>query len=709
MSSVQELDFLNEISNFIFTSKYARYDEKKKRRETWEEAVARVEQMHLKKYSFLDEKDKAEIKWAFDLVREKRCVPSLRSMQFGGKAVEAHHARMYNCGTTHISSLRSFSESFYLLLCGTGVGFGITDKYLNRLEDLVDSNDKTGTIITYVIEDTIEGWSDSIHALLMCYFKNTPYTGRKICFDYSRIRKKGAPLKTGGGKAPGYKGLKNAHIKIKSLLDHIIEAKFQKRLKTIDAYDILMHCADAVLSGGVRRSATSVVFSIDDEDMANAKTDILVDRVFSFDFDGEKKAGGFVTKYFSGKVQLEGIKYEVTISEYELDKLKKDKLIGWFHLFPHRARSNNSVLLMRDGTSKEQFQKIVERTKQFGEPGFVWSDDENQLFNPCFEIGMIPITKSGRFGNQFCNLTTINGRLANTKAKFLECVKATAIIGTLQAGYCDFKYLSNATKEITEEEALLGCSITGMMDNPDILLNAAIQQEGANLAVNVNEEWARKIRINPAARITAIKPEGTSSLLLGTGSGIHPHHARKYFRRVQCNKLDNVYKHFKKHNPSLCDHSVWSANNTDDVVTFPIKVNEKSLVKSDLTAIKHLEIIKSTQLNWVLPGTTKYNKKNISHNVSCTVIVGDDEWPEVIDYLYTNRAFFSAVSFIPKTGDKLYAQAPMEAVSTENDEVIWNNIISNFKHVNYQELKEEDDETSLRQEIACAGGKCEIF
>jgi len=255
---------LEEISKFIFTSKYARYSEKNKRRETWEEAVSRVEEMHLSRYDFLPDEDKAKINEAFDLVREKKIVPSMRSMQFGGEAVFAHNARIFNCSCRHMDSIRSFSECFYLLLCGCGVDFGITKKYLNRLPDLVGAENKTGIVVTYAVEDSIEGWADSVEVLLDSFFKQTPFTGRKVVFDYSKIRRKGAKLKTGGGKAPGYSGLKAAHAKIKNLLDELIENKTQTRMAPINAYDILMHCADAVLSGGIRRAATSVVFDSDE-------------------------------------------------------------------------------------------------------------------------------------------------------------------------------------------------------------------------------------------------------------------------------------------------------------------------------------------------------------------------------------------------------------------------------------------------------------
>lgn len=603
-----------------------------------------------------------------------------------------------NCCVRHIDSLRSFSELFFLLLCGCGVGIGLSKKYLSRLPDLVDESDKTGIVLTYAVEDTMEGWANSVEALLNCYFKNTPYTGRKIIFDYSKIRKKGSPLKTGGGKAPGHLGLKKAHKLIKELLDEAIENKHQFRLKSIDAYDILMHCADATLSGGVRRSATCTVFQKDDNDMLEAKISIKVDKVFAFNKDGN---------FDEGKVQIKGKKYEVIIEDWELEQLKKDHLINWWHIHPQRARSNNSVLLLRNNTTIEEFKKIIEHTKQFGEPGFVFADHEDTLFNPCFEISFIPVTPDGRCGVQFCNLTSMNGRAADTKEKFFENIRAYTIIGTLQAGYTNFPFLSQASTELTKEEALLGCSITGCMDNSDILLNSNIQKEGAQIAKEVNETWAKKIGINPAARITCIKPEGTTSLIFGTGSGIHPHHSKKYFRRVQCNKMDSVYKFFKKNNPSLCEPSVWSANHTDDVVTFLVEAPEKAIIKNDLSAIQHLEIIKSTQINWVLEGTTKYNKKSLNHNVSCTVITKPDEWPEVIKYVYENRKYFTAISFISSSGDKDFAQAPMEALSTQKDEEKWNELKANFKSVDYTLLQEDDDNTNLTGEVACGGGACE--
>lgn len=702
INPTDSINILDEMSSFTFAAKYAKYDEKKGRREVWDETVARLEKMHLKKFAWLGDADKAKIKWAFDLVRDKRVAPSMRSLQFGGKAIEAHNARIYNCSVTHIASLRSFAESFYMLLAGAGMGFGLSDKFLKRLPKLVSKSDKTGNVVTYTVQDNIEGWADSVEALLMAYFKNTPYTGRKIVFDYSAIRPEGTPLKTGGGKAPGYRGLKAAHQKIKNLLDYIIEEKSQSRLRTIDAYDILMHCADAVLSGGIRRSACAVIFDVNDVDMMNAKTFFTVQKSRRFSHDED-------TGLYCGKVQVNGKVYDVEVYKNDYDQIINEKKISWYYVAPQRARSNNSAVLFRDTLTLDQFTKIVNVTRQFGEPGFVFADASTPdiLFNPCFEVAFQPVTTDGRCGVQVCNLTTTNGAKIKTEFDMREAAEAAAIIGTLQASYTNFPYLSDASVELTEREALLGVSITGIMENPAIILDPTIQKNTAEFVKQVNAEWAKKIGINPAARTTLVKPEGTASIVLGTASGIHPHHARKYIRRIQCNKGDPVYKFFKRTNPHACEPSVWSANKTDDVVSFPVEVGDSAMVKADLPAISHLEIIKSTQCNWVIPGTLDPTSKLV-HNVSCTVIVGGGEWESVIQYLYENRQYFAAVSLLSKTGDKQYQQAPMEEIVTPEDGVKFDELKTKWTQLDFTKFAEDDDTTKLQQEVACVGGVCEI-
>lgn len=707
LSKPEEIDYLGELSKFIFTSKYARYREDLQRRETWNENADRVLDMHLAKYSYLDKVYIEKIKKAFDFVKQEKVVPSMRSAQFAGNAIFAHMARIYNCSALHVATIRLFAEFFYLLLCGCGVTGGFSKKIISRLPKLVDANDKTGTVITYVVEDTIEGWADSVEALLLCYFKNTPYSGRKIIFDYSRIRKKGTPLKTGGGKAPGHKGLKLSHEKIKEILDYIIEEKGQTELKPINAYDILMHCSDAVLSGGIRRAATMAIFDLDDDEMMRAKTNFKVTKSGGWEKLDNGKYEGFV--YVDGTFGgFKGKKYDVVLTDYELKMVKESKEISWIHIEPQRARSNNSVLLMREEATLENFKKIIENTKLWGEPGFIFADDPMTLFNPCSEVALLPITEDGRYGVEFCNLTSINGAKVTNLQDFLDAVEAATIIGTLQAGYTYFPYLGKATQEITEAEALLGVSITGLMDNPEILLDPKSQYIASQFAVSTNKEWAKIIGINQAARVTVIKPEGTTSLVLKSASGIHPHHARRYFRRVQCNKQDNVYKHFKKANPHAIEESVWSAGKTDDIITFPLTVPDNAMVKADLTAIKHLEIIKSTYQNWIRPGTTEANTKKLRHNISCTVLVDTNEWTEVVEYLYENRECFGAVSLLPLSGDKDYQQAPLEAITTAADEVKWKALIDNWTPVDYSTLIEKEDKTTLQQIAACVGGACEI-
>jgi ribonucleoside-diphosphate reductase alpha chain len=650
----QRVDTLEELSKFIFKSKYARYDEQLGRREEWEEAVSRVEAMHLRKFAHLPEADLDEIRWAFDMVRAKRVVPSMRSMQFGGVAAESHNARIYNCAVRHVDSVRAFAEVFYLLLCGCGVGLGLRKKYMSRLPSLISTTYRGGEPYCYTVPDTIEGWAESLEVLLKSYFTGNELSGKEIIFDYSEIRPEGKPLKTGGGKAPGPWPLKKAHSEIRSVLEHAVLVG-DERIKSLDAYDVLMHASDAVLSGGVRRSAACVIFDADDHEMLTAK---------------------------SGNWNVEN---------------------------PQRGRSNNSIMLMRDEVTREDFRRVMEHTRQWGEPGFVFADHEDTLYNPCFEIGMIPVTEDDRCGVQFCNLTSINGSKIKTAHDFYEMARAAAIIGTLQASYTNFKFLSPEAKEITEAEALLGVSIIAMMENKDVLLNSIHQKWGAKIVKETNELWAKKFGINPAARTTAIKPDGTCALALGTmSSGIHPAHSRKMFRRVQVNRREPVYQFFAMHNPHLCEPSSFKPD-TDDVVTFPVVNPEGAMVKSDLDTLSHLEIIKSTQRNWVLSGTNAgVNKKPVHHNVSCTVLVGENDWETVADYLFDNREYFSAVSLLPNDGDKKYHQAPMESVVTSQDRSRFYEYLKNMEPVDYTLLHEFSDLTDLVSEVACSGGQCEL-
>lgn len=551
-----------------------------------------------------------------------------------------------NCCFLHIHNTRAIEKAFYLLLCGVGCGFGLNKHWVEGFPKLV--KEKTDFVV-YTIDDSIEGWAGSVKILIDSYLEGNEVTGKKVVFKYDEIRPKGSPI-SHGGTAPGHTGLKHSHESIVTLLERVPDNK----LRTIDVYDILMHTSDAVLSGGIRRAACITLFDKDDDLMMKSKTG------------------------------------------------------DWMTTNPQRARSNNSVLLKRDELSAEEFSEIIINTKEFGEPGFAFVNDENTGLNPCAEISFLPFY-NGIPAVQMCNLTTINGTKVKSAEDLAVFTKAAAIIGTLQASYTDFKFLDEADIKMTEEEALLGVSIMGYMSNPKILLDDEILSRNAKYATKINEEWAAKIGINPAARVTCTKPDGNSSCVLESPfSGIHPAHHRKYFRRVQVNKQDPIYQYFKELNPHLCSESVYSATKTDEVITFPIVVeNSNALFKQDLSALEHLDIIKNVQNSWVKNGE-KNNKKDISHSVSCTVLVEPDDWDKVAEYLYENRDHFTAVSLLGRTGDKEFQQTPYEAVTTPDDYHDWNSMNYSLKPVDYTVITEQKDNTIRARELSCVAGICEL-
>ena len=610
---------LNELQNYTFVSKYARWIESENRRETWKEAVDRVKDMMHEYYS---EKNVSEdIDWAYDLMFKKRVLGSQRALQFGGEPILKRHAKIYNCTSSYCDRLRFFQECFWLLLCGSGTGFSVQKHHVSKLPNLTPEKKDKRKGVKYKIEDSIEGWADSLGILLSSYFNKpsenrfSEYKDKYVVFDYSNIRKKGSKLSSGVGKAPGFEPLQNGLEKIRELLDKCVE-NGQKKLRPIDAYDIIMHSSDAVLSGGVRRSASLALFSADDEEMAKAKTG------------------------------------------------------NWYIENPQRARSNNSALLLKDDTSYEDFKNLMESVKEFGEPGFIWSDSTEMTFNPCVEVGMWPVDeKTGKSGWQGCNLSTINCSSVTNEEDFYERCKAAAIIGTLQAGFTNLDYLGNISKAIFDREALLGVSLTGIMEKHELVLTEKVLKAGAKIAVETNKELSQKIGINQAARVTCLKPEGTSSSMLGTSSGIHPHHAKRYIRHVQANVLEPPYQYFKSYNPQACEKSVWSANNTDEVVKFPIEVPDGSKLKNQLPAVEMLSVVKDTQKNWVQSGKNRSlcTQEFLSHNVSNTVTVQPDEWGDVTKYIYDNRKYFAGISLIPQSGDKDYPQAPFTTVYTSRE------------------------------------------
>jgi len=632
---------ITAIEDYVFTSKYARYIPELNRRETFEETCTRVKDMFIKQYPNIED----DIEWAFERVLDKQCLPSMRAMQFGGVPVERHNARLYNCSFSLCDRVDFFKESMYLLLCGVGVGFSVEFEHVEKIPKLAQSLDKHD-VKHHIIADSIEGWADAISELVDSYIKGT-----YVEFSYAEIRPFGAAISS-GGRAPGHVALKNSIEKCRLVLDGALG----RQLKPIECYDMIMHSADAVLAGGVRRSACICLFSQDDGEMINAKRD------------------------------------------------------NWFETNPQRARSNNSVKLIRKDVTKAQFMRVFQKQKEWGEPGFFFANDLNHGTNPCCEIGLDPTleTEDGLVtGWQFCNLTEINGsKLVNVDA-FREAVTAATIIGTCQAGFTSFPYLGSVTEDICKRDALLGVSITGMMEHPDVALDPDTQKMMALYAVGVNDKMSKKININQAKRITCVKPAGTTSLVLGTASGIHPRHARRYFRRVQASIADPVYKHFKAANPHMCEASVYSANQTDDVISFCIESSPDAILRKDVSALDLLGHVLNTQNNWVKYGNT-VDMDGLNHNVSNTVTVAEGDWDKVSEFIWNNRSDFTGVTTLADFGDKMYQQAPHEEVTTNGDEKTWGDTISKFNKVDYTELKEQEDVTTLNKEIACAGGKCDI-
>jgi len=662
----------NGLQDYIFLSRYSRYRADLGRRETPAEAFTRVMDMHRAHFADkvdapvagLDNRLLRDLLSETEVALQRRAIlPSMRSLQFGGEAIEANNARMFNCAFTHMNRMAAFKEAFFLLLSGTGVGFSVQRHHVAQLPAFpMRLPENELPVVHHTVPDRLEGWADALDALFESYLNGT-----KVEFNYSQVRARGLPLRTSGGRAPGHLPLKKALVAVERVLEQVPG----RALRPIEVYDIMMHVAVAVLSGGIRRSATICLFSSDDDEMAAAKTG------------------------------------------------------NWFETNPQRGKSNNSAVLVRETVQQKDFTRLFEFQKEFGEPGFYFVDDPEYGANPCVEIGLAPalvvdeasqaaLAKYGHnaeigerlSGWQMCNLTTINAAACDDADSFISNCRAAALLGTLQAAYTNIGYLGPVTRVINEREALLGVSICGILERPSVLLNPEVLERGAQMCLDTNAAVAKHLGISPAARITCVKPEGTASLVLGAASGIHPHHARHYFRRVQAARTEPLYQWFKRHNPHMTEASVWDPETTD-VITFPVTANADAILRAEVGAVQFLEYVRLVQEHWVRAGR-RHEQFNpgLHHNVSNTVTVRDDEWDAVHDFIWANREYFAGISLLRETGDKVYRQAPREEVVTESDLIRWNTL--SYRPVDYTALSEADDQTTLADVIACAGGACEI-
>lgn len=592
------------LSDLKLHSDYLKWRDDLGRYEKWEEACEDIISGHRRKYEGIDIEE--EMRYAEMAIKDKLVLASQRNLQYRYKQIMRNNERMFNCVGVLFRKNDYFQKCFHILLSGCGLDFSVRRMFINELSPIYK---RTLGTKTFVVEDSIEGWSDALGVLISSYLGDNQtfpeFTGYEIKFDFSLIRPKGAFI-SGGFRAPGHEGLRQSLERVEGLIDKWLSNE-GNIIRPILVYDIIMHMADAVLSGGVRRSACSVLIDEDDEEMIGAK------------------------------------------------------MGNWRQGNPQRARSNNAIGLFRNNFTQEKLEEIVAMNQGDNDISFILVTDEYEVSNPCREITFRPVLEDGRDGFQMCNLTEINASLCINEDEFLRACKAASIIATCQAGYTNFPYLGKDTEDLVKREALIGVSITGWMNQPS-LFNPELLKLGAATVKAQNEKMAKKIGINPAARTTTVKPSGNASVILGTASGIHPDHSEMFFRVMQLNKESDTAKYLEANMPYLLEESVWSATNSDYVVFVPIVNPKEGLYKKDMKGIKHLEIIKLVQENWVNEGTNiPYCLKPwLRNSVSCTVII--DDLREITKYIYENQAFFKAVSFLSDYGDKDFNQAPFTSV-----------------------------------------------
>ena len=633
----------NPYENFIALSRYAKWVEAEGRRETWGETVDRYFNFmtnHLKvNHNYIpNEKLVAELK---EFVFERNVMPSMRSVMTSGAALERDNVAGYNCAFLPVDSARSFDETMYVLMCGTGVGFSVEYKYINKLPSVPEKLEKSDTVI--VVEDSKQGWAKAYRELLALL-----WTGHIPAIDVSKVRPSGTRLKTMGGRSSGPQPLIN-------LFDFTI-AKFKsaagRNLKPIECHDIMCKIGEVVVVGGVRRSAMISLSNINDIEMAQAK---------------------------SG---------------------------NWWEQSPQRALSNNSVAYSRK-PEMEQFiaeWKSVYDSKS-GERGIYnvaaaqaqaakfgrRDPDIHYGTNPCSEIILRPY--------QFCNLSEVVLREKDTKKDIERKVELATILGTWQSTLTDFKYLRKIWKDNTEEERLLGVSLTGqfghkfMSGKEDLISLEAFLMTLREKAREVNREESGNIGIPESAAITCVKPSGTVSQLVGVSSGMHPWHSPYYIRTVRGSKGDPISTFLKEVGIPVED-DVMKPNDTY-VFSFPVKAPEGAIVRNDLTAIDHLNI-------WLI-----YQRAWCEHKPSITVSVKEDEWMEVGAWVYKNFDEVSGISFLPHS-EHTYKQAPYQEVSKEEYESL---VEKMPKNIRWEDLSfyETEDGTSPSATLACSSdGNCEL-
>ncbi len=638
----------NALGEFVYLRTYAKWIPEEGRRETWIETVDRyVDFMRENLGKKLTDKEYAEIR---EGILTQSVMPSMRLMQFAGEPARRCNTCAYNCTFTAPTKLDDFAEIMYLSMQGCGVGFAVESQNIEQLPQIMR---QTGEKIpTHVIADSKEGWCDALTLGL-----KTWYSGKDIDFDFSQIRPAGARLKTMGGKASGPEPLK-------SLLAFARERIFSRqgrRLRPIDAHDVICKIGECVVAGGVRRTAMISLSDLDDVEMRDAKK------------------GQFYMTDPHRAVANNSAVYEVKPTNTEL-------MDEWVALM--KSGSGERGIFNRGSLAETLPERRVEYFKKvgfIGEDGVVRGPIGT---NPCAEI----ILQS----KQFCNLSEVIARAEDTEATLLKKARLAAIIGTYQSTLTKFNYISKAWTDHNKAERLLGVSITGEWDSP-VVREAEVMRKMRDMAVKTNATYAKRFGVERSMSVTAVKPSGTVSQTFNCASGIHPRHAPYYIRRVRISATDSLFKMMRDQGvpyyPEV-GQTMDSANTY--VFEFPVKAPDHSKTakfKDDLTALDQLEYWKKVKLNYT------------EHNPSATISVGEDEWVSVVNWVEQNWNIIGGLSFLPRS-NHVYRLAPYEAISKEEYE----ERMRVFPEIDYSQLiaYERQDETEMKKELACAGGTCEI-
>ena len=633
----------NPLGEFVYLRTYARWLESEQRRETWIETVDRY--VNFMKENLGDKLTKREYAEVREAILKQEVMPSMRAMQFSGAPARKCNTCFYNCSFTAPVKLEDFAEIMYLSMQGTGVGFAVESQ---NIEQLPQIQKQTGEKLpAHVVLDSKEGWCDALTLGL-----KTWYAGKDIEFDYSQIRPAGSRLKTMGGKASGPEPLRS----LLTFARERILKRQGRRLRTIDAHDIICKIGECVVAGGVRRSAMISLSDLDDVELRDAK-----------------KGQFYLTAPHRAMANNSAV-YETKPSNAEL-------MDEWVALMKsgtgERGIFNRGAL---EKTMPARRFKFLEK-KNGGMKGYIGQVGTN----PCGEI----ILQS----KQFCNLSEVIARHEDTESSLMRKARLAALLGTYQSTLTKFNYISEDWKKNCEDERLLGVSITGQWDCPAVR-DAKVMRKMRALTISTNQKYAKRFGVNPSNSITCVKPSGTVSQTFDCASGLHPRHSQYYIRRIRITATDSLYKMLRDQgvtgNPEV-GQSAEGANTY--VLEFPVKAPQGSVFKNDLSAIEQLEYWKMVKLNWT------------EHNPSATVSVGEEEWVAVVAWLYDNWDIVGGLSFLPRD-NHVYRLAPYEAI----DKKTYERLASNFPQIDYSKLYiyEKTDETEQAKELACAGGTCEI-